>query len=66
MESEMETAKDAVRQILDKMPEDSSFDDIMYHIYVQEKIRRGLDEVREGNVLSQEEAEKRLSKWLGK
>lgn len=62
----METAKNVVRKILDKIPEDSSFEDIMYHIYVQEKILRGLDDVRADKVLSQEEVEKRFSKWLGK
>ena len=36
-----------------------------YHIYVREKVERGLQEVKEGRVLNQEEVERRMSKWLG-
>jgi predicted transcriptional regulator len=62
----MGTAKDEVRKLLDRLPDDSSFEDIQYHIYVREKIDRGLQDVREGRVLSQEEVERRMAKWLGK
>lgn len=59
----MTTAKETVRQLLEGLPDDSSFEDIMYHLYVQEKIELGLKDVREGRVLSQEEVENRMSKW---
>ena len=62
----MRTAKDEVRKILDRIPDEASFEDIQYHIYVREKIERGLQDVEKGRVLSQEEVERRMSKWLGK
>lgn len=62
----MSTAKESVRKILDQLSDDSTFEDIMYHIYVQEKIGHGLDDVSEGRILSQEEVEKRMEKWIGK
>jgi predicted transcriptional regulator len=62
----MNTAKEEVRKILDRIPDDVSYEDIQYHIYVREKIERGLKDVEEGQVLSQEEAEQRMAKWLGK
>jgi predicted transcriptional regulator len=62
----MSTAKEEVRKLLDQLPDDSSLEDIQYHIYVREKIERGLKDVREGRVLSQDEIERRASKWLGK
>ena len=62
----MRTAKEEVRKILDHIPDDSSFEDIQYHIYVREKIERGLKDIKEGHLLSQEEVERRMSKWLGK
>jgi predicted transcriptional regulator len=43
-----------------------SFEDIQYHIYVREKIERGLKDIEEGRLLSQEEVEQRMSKWLGR
>ena len=61
----MGTAKDEVRRILDKVPDDATLEDIQYHIYVREKIERGLEDVREGRVLSQEEGESRMRKWTG-
>lgn len=62
----MSTAKESVRKILDQLSDDSTFEDIMYHIYVQEKIDHGLDDVSEGRILSQQEVEKRMEKWIGK
>jgi hypothetical protein len=44
----MSTAKQEVRLLLDQIPEDATFEDIQYHIYVREKIERGLKDVEEG------------------
>jgi hypothetical protein len=62
----MNTAKEEVRKILDQIPDDVSYEDIQYHIYVREKIERGLKDVEEGRVLSQKETEQRMARWLGK
>lgn len=62
----MGTPKDEVRKLLDQIPDDSTFEDIQYHIYVREKIERGLKDVEDGRVLSQEEVERKMAKWLGK
>jgi len=62
----MSTAKEEVRKMLDHLPDDASFEDIQYHIYVREKTERGLKDIQEGRVLSQEEVEERMSKWLGR
>ena len=65
-EVRMRTAKEEVRKMLEQLPDDVSFEDIQYHIYVREKIERGLKDIQEGRVLSQEDIEERMSKWLGK
>ena len=62
----MSTAKEEVRKMLEQFPDDSSFEDIQYHIYAREKIERGLKDIEEGRILNQEEIERRMSKWLGK
>jgi predicted transcriptional regulator len=62
----MRTAKEEVRRMLDHIPDDATFEDIQYHIYVREKIEHGLKDIQEGHLLSQEEVEQRMSKWLGK
>lgn len=60
----MSTAKEEVRKILAQISDDASLEDIQYHIYVCQKIERGLKDVEEGRVLSQEEIERRMSRWL--
>ncbi|MCK4731797.1 MAG: hypothetical protein KAT65_04985 [Methanophagales archaeon] len=62
----MSTAKKEVQKMLEQIPDDSSFEDIQYHIYVREKIERGLKDIEEGRILDQEEIERRMSKWLEK
>ncbi len=62
----MKTAKKEVRKILDQIPEDASLEDIQYHIYACQKIERGLQDIDDGRVLSREQVEKRMSRWIGK
>lgn len=57
-------AKEEVRRILEQLPDDTTLDDIQYHIYVRQKIDRGLNEVESGRTLSEEEFDKRMAKWL--
>ena len=57
-------AKEEVRRLLDQLPDDTSLEDIQYHIYVQQKIDRGLNDVEIDNTLSETEFDKRMSKWL--
>ena len=58
------TGKQQVESLLQKLPDNCSLEEIQYHLYVLEKVHRGLDEARTSGTLSQEEAEKRLGKWL--
>ena len=60
----MSTVKDDVRGLLDQLPDDISYEDLQYHLYVRQKVERGLKDVEEGRVLSQEETERRLGRWL--
>jgi predicted transcriptional regulator len=57
-------AKEEVRRLLELLPDDASLEDIQYHIYVCQKIMRGLEDIEAGRTLSEEEFEARISKWL--
>lgn len=59
----MSSAKTEVMAILDQLPDDASFEEIQYRIYVRQKIERGLRDADEGRVVSHEEAVERLQKW---
>ncbi|MEA3275336.1 MAG: hypothetical protein U9Q81_08645 [Pseudomonadota bacterium] len=60
----MQTAKQAVTQLLQHLPDDSTLEDIQYHLYVLEKIRKGRDDIAQGRSYRHEEARQRLRQWL--
>ncbi|MET0090959.1 MAG: hypothetical protein ABW068_13265 [Candidatus Thiodiazotropha sp.] len=60
----MQTAKQEVEQLLKNLPDDSSYEDIQYHLYVLEKIKRGQEVISEGKACTHEQAMDRLGKWL--
>lgn len=62
----MSTAKHDVEQLLSKLPDNCSVEDIQYHLYVLDKVRRGLEGARTNGTVSQEEVETRLAQWLSK
>jgi hypothetical protein len=41
------TTKEKVRELLDRLPDDCSLDDVLYHLYVVQTIDRGLADVEE-------------------
>ena len=62
----MATAKKEIQNLLERLPDDVSLEQIQYHIYVQQKVQRSLEAAERGEILSQEEVEARMEKWLGK
>lgn len=58
------TAKEEVTQLLSQLPDDATLEDIQYHLYVLEKIRRGREDIAAGRGLSTEQARERLGRWL--
>jgi hypothetical protein len=58
------TTKELVIAMIEKMPSDATLADIMAELYVRQKIDVGLDQLDNGESLSQEEVEQRLSRWL--
>lgn len=62
----MNTAKDEVKALLDKLPDDCSLEDVQYHLYVVEKIRRGIERADKEGTVGQEEVERKLSKWTSR
>lgn len=59
------TTKEKVRELLDRLPDDCSLDDVLYHLYVVQKIDRGLADVEAGRTVPHEEvAEGLRRKWV--
>lgn len=60
----MGNPKDQVQALLQKLPEDASYEDIQYHLYVLEKVQRGLLRADSEGTVEHVEAKGRLGKWL--
>ncbi len=58
------SAKQEVLSLVRKLPDSCSLEDIQYHLYVLEKVQRGIEEARLNGAISQEETESRLKEWL--
>lgn len=61
----MGQVKEDIRHLLDSLPDDVSYEDVQYHIYVRQAVQRGIEAADRGEVIEQEEVERRMAKWLG-
>ena len=59
-----ETTKDEVIRFIERMPDDSSLDDIMYELYFRSRVERGLEQARSGETVSHDEVVKSIVQWL--
>lgn len=60
----MSTAKKDVEELLKKLPDECSLEDVQYHIYVLEKIRNGIKSAEVEGEVTHAEVEKKLEKWI--
>jgi len=58
------TVKQKACDIISRMPEEATFEDIQYHLYVLQCIEQGEKDIEDGRTLNHVEVEKRLAKWL--
>ena len=57
----MDIAKEEARKLIDKLPDQANWDDIMYEFYVRKKLEVALEAVQEGRVVPHEEVKKKFS-----
>src|ERR1044072_994027 len=55
----MSTPKQVVEELLSRLPDDCSLEDIQYHLYVIVKVRNGLKRAENEGTFSQEDVEMR-------
>ena len=56
--------KESVIELLNKLPEDSNYKDIIAEIYFKKQVEEGIQQLDNGEFLSHEEVKKRMEKWL--
>ncbi|MDP2278368.1 MAG: hypothetical protein Q8K51_09115 [Nitrospirota bacterium] len=56
----MSPVKEEAKKLIDKLPEQATWDDIMYEFYVKKKLAVALKAAEEGRVIPHKEAKRRL------
>jgi hypothetical protein len=62
-EREMESLKEEAISAASKMPNSADIDEIMYRLYVIDKVRKGREAVLQGDVVSAEELKRKIESW---
>ncbi len=60
----MQTAKQDAEAMIRALPDDATFEDMQYKLYVLEKIHEGVNAVDEHGGVSHDDAKERMAKWL--
>jgi len=60
----MVQAKHEALRLIQALPEDCTFEDIQYHLYIREAFEEGMRDVDAGRVLDQQEVENRVRSWF--
>jgi predicted transcriptional regulator len=62
--NQMPTIKREVISLVKRLPENSTLEEIMEHLYVKQKILKGQRQLETGQFYTHEEAKKIMKKWL--
>ncbi len=58
------TAKQMAQKVIEELPDEATFDDIQYHLYVLECVQQGEEDLKNGRVMTSEQVEQGMAKWL--
>jgi predicted transcriptional regulator len=56
----MATVKEEARELVERLAEEASWDDLLYEIYVRKKIAMGLEAADAGRLIPHDEVKRRL------
>ena len=59
----MEPLKKEAINTIAQLPDDTDMDEIMYRLYVLDKIRKGQEAVKQGHTISSEELRREIDSW---
>lgn len=64
MEKTSRPVKEEITSLLDRLPANATIEDVQYHLYVIDKVHKGLESIERDGGLTHEQVEKKLGKWL--
>ncbi len=56
--------KQVAKQIIDELPDDSSFDELLRELAMHRMIARGLDDLDHGRTITHEQMKARVASWF--
>jgi predicted transcriptional regulator len=57
------SVKEQVIQMIQRLPDDCTLEQIQYHLYVRQQIEQGLADIDAGRVISHKEVKRRVAEW---
>ncbi len=60
----MAAVKEEAQEMIQNLPDNCTYEDIQYHLYVVEKIKKGISRAESGETSSHQDAKQRMAKWL--
>ena len=59
----MQPVKQEALETIGKLPDDTDMDEIMYRLYVLDKIRKGQEAIEQGQTITSEELKLEIDSW---
>jgi len=59
----MTAPKDEAKKIIDSLPEDTTYEEILRELAFDTMIQRGLDDVKNGKIISNQEMKETIAQW---
>ena len=59
----MQTTKQDAINAISSLPESATIDDIMYRLYVIDKVKKGLEAIDRGETLTMDELQEEINSW---
>jgi predicted transcriptional regulator len=60
----MVAVKQDAQAMIENLPDNCTYEDIQYHLYVVEKVKNGIRRAEDGKRSTHQDAKERMSKWL--
>ncbi|MBI2297726.1 MAG: hypothetical protein HYU66_02025 [Armatimonadetes bacterium] len=57
------TVKERMRELIEEQPEDATYEEILRELALAAMVQRGMADIREGRVVSNEAVAERLRQW---
>ena len=59
----IQSAKQEALLAIEQLPDSVDFNDIVYRLYVMNKIHQGVRDIEEGNVISHDDLKHEIEQW---